>query len=59
MSIAHIPTRLTVTHLWELHSALVRAAASDPAIAANKDQQLALRFAQERFSTAFMAWDGK
>jgi hypothetical protein len=57
--ISHIPTRQTVQRAWESYQALSLVVASDPTLAADPMQQIALRRAHERWSDAFTQWGGE
>jgi hypothetical protein len=54
-----IPTRQSVQRAWDRYQALCLAVADDPIQAADPAQQLALKNAHERWSKAFVEWNGQ
>ena len=55
----YIHTRQSVSQAWERYSDLVKAVDADPIAADDPAQKVALARAHERWSQAFIAWDGK
>jgi hypothetical protein len=57
--LAHISTRRAVQDAWDRYQALALVVSSDPVLAADPMQQIALRNAHSRWSDAFTKWDGR
>jgi hypothetical protein len=55
----YLPTRETVQRAWNNYQALCLVVASDPVLAADPIQQLAIKRAHQRWSAAFTKWDGR
>jgi IS5 family transposase len=54
-----LPTRQAVSKAWEAYSKLCQAAADDPQLLSDAGYTAARDRAHERWSRAFMIWDGK
>lgn len=54
-----LPTRNTVSKAWEAYSKLCQAAADDPQLLSDAGYVEARDRAHDRWSQAFMVWDGK
>lgn len=57
--IATLPTRQSVSASWEAYAKLCQAAALDPTLLADAAFHTARDRAHQRWSDAFMQWDGK
>jgi hypothetical protein len=57
--ISTIPTRQSVKDAWEKYQALCLVVATDPVLASDPIQRLAIKRAHERWSQAFQKWDGR